>query len=273
MSLTAYLQKKLGDHALAIASYTMPSVHLGIFSNSPGENGSLSGEISGGSYARVALTAKMGAADGTTGISQNTSAATFPVPTAAWGTAAFLGILDSATLGAGNVLWYTQMTNPRVVNNGDAALVFDIGSLSVSIAGLQSIMITSYLMKKLVDHALGKSSFTMPTAVYHGLLNSNPTIAGTMSSEINVGGYARQPLAGVIGAIDATTGIAVNASDLSYPQPTADYPDVNYSFIADAAGVGAGNMFFAGQLPSMLDITANGAAALFPAGAIRVELD
>jgi hypothetical protein len=273
MSLTSYAQKKLGDHALAIASYTMPTVRLGLFSASPGENGSLSGEISGGSYARQALTSAMGAADSTTGIALNTSAITFPVPTAAWGTVAYLGAIDALTLGTGNVLWYTQMTNPRVVNNGDAALVFDIGSLSFSIAGIQSIMITSYLMKKLVDHATGKSSFTMPTAVYHGLLNASPTIAGTMSSEVNVGGYARRPLAGVIGAFDSSTGISVNASDLSYPNPTADYPDVNYSFIADAAGVGAGNMLFAGQLPSMLDIAANGAAALFPAGAIRIAID
>src|SRR5207302_901254 len=114
-------------------------------------------------------------------------------------------------------------------------------------------------MKKSADHLLGKASFTMPAAVYHGLLNANPTIAGTMSSEINVGGYARRPLAGVMGALDATTGISVNASDLSYPSPTADYPDVNYSFIADAAGVGAGNMLFAGQLPATLSIKANGA--------------
>jgi hypothetical protein len=105
-----------------------------------------------------------------------------------------------------------------------------------------------------------------------GLLTSNPTIAGTMTSEIGVGGYLRQPLAGLLGSFDSTTGISVNVADISFPSPSADYPDVNYSFIADSATAGAGNMLFAGQLPSVLNVNNGGAPALFPAGSIRTVM-
>lgn len=272
MSMTAYAQKKLGDHAIASASYTMPTAYLGIFAASPGETGSLASEISGGSYARVPLAGLMGAADATSGIATNSSAVTFAAPTAAWGLTAHLGIIDSVTLGAGNVLFYAPMANPRVVNNGDTALTFGAGSLSVSIAGSQSVMISSYLMKKLVDHILGTGSYTMPAAVYHGLLGSNPTIAGTLTSEVPGGGYLRQPLAAILGAFDALTGISTSVVDVTYPTPIADYPDVNYSFIADSPTALAGNLLFAGQLPSVLSIKAATAPALFPAGSIRLSI-
>lgn len=265
--LTSYLQKKLGDHSFGIASWTMPTtVYLALFSASPGENGSLTSEISGGSYARVSLTAKMGAADATTGIATNSSTVAFAAPTAAWGSVQFLGICDASS--AGNVLYYAPIVNARVVNNGDAAMSFDIGSIAVEIVGSLAAMITSYLMKKLVDHSLGKASFTMPTNVYHCLFGSDPTIAGSLGSEVGVGGYARQALTAIMSAFDATTGVSSNASAVTYPTPTADYPTVNYAGIADAAS--AGNLLFSTALPSALVIRSAQSPVLFPAGSINV---
>lgn len=265
MAMTAYLQKKLGDVAIAKADWTMPTtVYMGLASASPGENGSLTSEFSGGSYARVAITAKMGAFDSTTGIAVNSSVVTFPSPTAAWGLLLYAFVADAST--AGNVLYYMPVGNPIVVNNGDAAPSFPIGSVTVQIVGTTLAMISSYLMKKLGDKSIGKADYTMPAGVYHGLLGSNPTVSGTLSSEVGVGGYTRQALTAAMSAFDATTGIASNASDILYPDPTADYPSVNYSFVADAAS--AGNLLFANQLPSALTIRNGGAPALFPAGSI-----
>ncbi len=264
MPLTAFGQKKLGDIALGIADWTMPSTYLAIFTASPGENGSLTSEFAGGSYARQALTAAMSAANAVTGVSTNTSAVSFPAPTATLGMALYLGILDAAT--AGNVIWYAPLANPRVINNGDAAVVMPIGSISVSIVGVEAIMISSYLMKKLVDHGLGKASYAKPS-VYHGLLGSNPTIAGTLSSEVGVDGYLRQALTASMSAVDASAGTSSNTLDIAYPTPTADYPDVNYSFAADAAS--AGNLLFANQLASTLSVRAASVPAQFPAGSIN----
>lgn len=267
MAMTAYLQKKLGDHALGIASWTMPAaVYLAIFSASPGESGSLASEISGGSYARVSLTSLMGAFDSVTGIAVNASAVTFAAPTAAWGLALYVAIVDASS--AGNVLYYAPLANPRIFNNGDPAFTIPAGSLSVQIQGTQLGMISSYLMKKLGDHSLGKASFTMPAGVFLGLLGSNPTVAGTLSSEVAVGGYARQPLTAAMGATDATSGVAVNASAITFPAPTANYPSVNYTFAADAAS--GGNLLFANQLASPLAILASAVPALVPAGAVTL---
>lgn len=269
MAMTSYLQKKLGDHAIGKASWTMPTtVYLALFLASPGENGSLTSEISGGSYVRVAITSLMGAFDSVTGIAVNTSAITFAAPTAAWGAVGFLGIVDAST--AGSVLYYAQIANSKVINNGDAAFSIPIGALTVQIQGTTLAMISSYLMKKLGDHSLGKSAFTMPTGVFHGLLTSNPTVAGTLSSEVGVGGYARQALTAAMNAFDATTGVALNASDIVYPTPSASYPSVAYSFVVDA--VSGGNLLFANQLPSALSIVSGGAPAQFRAGSINLTL-
>ena len=269
MAMTAYLQKKLGDHAIGKASYTMPAaVYLALFSASPGENGSLASEVAGGSYARVSLTSLMGAFDAVTGIATNASVVTFPGPTATWGLAQFIGIVDAST--AGNVLFYAQLDNAKVINAGDSAVSFPVGSIVVQIAGAISGMISSYLMKKLGDHALGKASYTMPAGVYHGLLAGDPTVAGSLASEIGVGSYVRQPLTAAMGAFDATSGVAVNTAAISYPAPTADYPVANYSFIADA--VSGGYLLFANQLPSPLSIRNGAAPALFEAGSIQLTM-
>lgn len=269
MAMTAAHQKALGDHAIGKTAWTMPAgVHLGLFTASPGENGSLVSEISGGSYARRALTASMAAADTVTGIATNTSAITFAAPTAAWGLNLYGGILDSATLGAGNVLFYAPWANPNVINNGDPAVVIPAGSITVNIAGTTLAMISSYLMKKLVDKSLAKADWAMPAGVYHGLLASDPTVAGTLTSEVGVGAYTRQALTAAMSTFDALTGIATNANAIAYPTPTADYPSVNYSFVADAAA--AGNVLFSNQLPSPLAIRNARAPALFPAGSISL---
>lgn len=267
MAMTAFLQKKLGDHAIGKASWTMPAaVHAALFSASPGENGSLTSEISGGSYARVSLTSLMAAFDSVTGIATNSSAVAFAAPTATWGAVQYIGIVDAST--GGNVLYYAQLDNARVINNGDPAVSFAIGSIVVQISGTTLGMISSYLMKKLGDHSLGKAAYTMPVVVYHGLLASNPTIAGTISSEVGVGGYARQPLTDAMSVFDATTGIASNTLPITYPIPTANYPSVNYSFVADAAS--AGNLLFSNQLPSPLAINNGAAPALFDPGSIQL---
>lgn len=260
--LTAFAQKKLGDIALGIADWTMPSTWLTILSASPGESGSLTSEFTGGSFARQALTAAMSVANATTGISSNTSAITFPANTATHGMALYAAIVDSATLGAGNVLAYATIGNPRVINNGDPAIVIDIGAISVSIVGTEAIMISGYLMKKLVDHMLGKASYSKPT-VYLGLFDGAPV-------EVGVGGYLRQLLTGSMSAVDASAGTSTNTADILFPTPTADYPDVSLSIAVDAAS--GGNALFVSQLPSTLSIRAAAAPALFPAGSINFKI-
>lgn len=124
-----YLENKILDHVLGTAAYTAPTPYLALFTSDPGETGNLSGEVSGGGYARVAISGKMSAASG--GTSSNSSALTFPTATADWGTITHAAIVDSGTVGAGNVLYYMALTTTKTILNGDTAQ-FAAGALSIS---------------------------------------------------------------------------------------------------------------------------------------------
>jgi hypothetical protein len=105
-------------------------------------------EVSGGSYARVALAAgaiqaladfagtqsaaSTTASTGTGGTTSNNAAVTFPAPTADWATGTtrvgLLAVYDSPT--AGNLYTWGALTAPKTVNNGDAAPSFAISALT-----------------------------------------------------------------------------------------------------------------------------------------------
>jgi hypothetical protein len=104
-------------------------------------------EVTGGSYARVAMAAgayqaladfagtqsaaSTTASTGSGGTTSNNSAVTFPAPTANWNIVGALGIYDALT--GGNLLWWAPLTAPKTVNNGDAAPSFAAAALSVQI--------------------------------------------------------------------------------------------------------------------------------------------
>lgn len=108
-------------------------------------------EVSGGSYARVALAAgavqaladwagtqsaaSTTASTGTNGTTSNNAAITFPAPTANWATGGaqvgVIGIFDQLT--AGNLLFSGALTVPKTINSGDAAPSFAISALTQQI--------------------------------------------------------------------------------------------------------------------------------------------
>ena len=127
-SLTQYSQKKLLDHLLGIAGFTMPSgIWLAAFTADPGEAGSLANEVSASGYARIEITGIMGATALGTGISTNTSAAAFAAAIADWGAVSHIAIMDAAT--GGNMLAKNAMGSTRTINTGDV-LDFAIGKIT-----------------------------------------------------------------------------------------------------------------------------------------------
>lgn len=119
-NMTTYLADKLLAHVLkagAGAAYTQPAtVYIGLFTADPTKAGTQTNEVSGGSYARVAVT--FGALS-TNGVYEECKNAlvTFATATANWGTVTHLGIMDAST--AGNMLFYGPLTVQKVVSNGD----------------------------------------------------------------------------------------------------------------------------------------------------------
>ena len=122
-----YLENALINAVLRNTSYTSPTtVYVGLFTDDP-TDADTGTEVTGGSYARTAVT--FGAPSN--GVSTNSADVTFPTATAGWGTVTHIGIYDAST--SGNLLFHTILDTPKTIDSGD---IFKIttGNLSVTLA-------------------------------------------------------------------------------------------------------------------------------------------
>jgi hypothetical protein len=107
-------------------SYSWPAtVYVGLFTDDPGNAGTLTSEVSGNNYGRQSATWGTIA----TGSVANSAAVTFPVASGSWGTVAYVGILDAETTGV--MLYHGQLGTSKAVGSGDQ-VSFAIGALTVS---------------------------------------------------------------------------------------------------------------------------------------------
>lgn len=127
-SKSNYLENAILNHVLGAQTYTPPgTVYVALYTTAPGETGG-GVEVSGGGYARVAVTNNTTTWPTTTnGQKSNGTAITFPQATAAWGTVVAWGLLDAAT--GGNLLYYGDISPSRTINAGDVAQ-FAVGALT-----------------------------------------------------------------------------------------------------------------------------------------------
>lgn len=131
-----YLEKKVLDHVLANTSFTSPTtVYLALFTDGGLlEAGTLNDEVSGTGYVRKEIT--FGAAADISGAttSKNTTDVTFPAAgSGGWGTITHVAIMDSATVGSGNVLFHGQAAAPKLIEEDD---IFQVttGNFAVTLA-------------------------------------------------------------------------------------------------------------------------------------------
>ena len=125
--MSNHLENELYDHVLRNASYTSPTnIYVSLHTADPTDAGTGT-EVSGGSYARTAVT--MGAP--TNGSGTNSADVQFPQATGDWGTVTHIGIWDATT--SGNMLFHTPLDASKNITTGD---VFKIasGSLTVTFA-------------------------------------------------------------------------------------------------------------------------------------------
>lgn len=129
-SMSNFLEAEVADDLLsgAGAAYTPPVTgYLGLWTGALDDTstGATANEVSGGAYARVAVT------HNTTNWpagnpKSNGTAFAFPAATSAWGTVTYGGYLDAST--AGNMLFWWDLTASKVIGNGDTAQ-YPAGSL------------------------------------------------------------------------------------------------------------------------------------------------
>lgn len=136
-----FLENKVLDHVLrySTAPYTAPStLYLALFVNTSGnaatnlEAGTLTDEVpTAGSTAYARQTVTFAAAS--SGSSATNATVTFPTATASFGTITHVAIMDGATRGAGNVLFYGAVTTSKTIDTGDTFQVTS-GNLTISLA-------------------------------------------------------------------------------------------------------------------------------------------
>lgn len=128
--ISNYFANKILDHMLRNQTYTPPStVYVALYTVAP--TASTSGtEVSGGGYARKAVTFGTAAANAQIA---NTVDIAFPTATADWGNIVAFALCDTVTTGAANILVFSTLDVQKSVVTGDQPH-FPIGDLTVTIA-------------------------------------------------------------------------------------------------------------------------------------------
>lgn len=142
-SMTDYAENKIVDWLFRGQTYAPVATQYVSLLTGACSDSAAGTEVTGGSYARVAVTSSLAnwagtqsagsttASSGTGGTTSNNIALTFPAPTANWGVITHMRIDDAST--AGNPLFCIALTVSKTVNNGDAAPSFAIGALTQQI--------------------------------------------------------------------------------------------------------------------------------------------
>jgi hypothetical protein len=125
--MSNFLEDALINATLRATTFTSPAtVYVSLWTSDPTDAGSGT-EVSGGSYARTAVTF----AAPSNGVTTNNADVTFPTATASWGTVGWIGINDAAT--SGNLLYHSPLDTSKTIDTGD---IFKIssGNLSVTLS-------------------------------------------------------------------------------------------------------------------------------------------
>ncbi len=127
--MSDYLETQIGNVLFRTQTAWKPAaIYLALFTAAPSDSGGGT-EVTGGSYARVAVTqldVNWNAPSAGDGLFSNVGDIAFPTPTANWGTITHFGIFDAST--AGNLLIWGALTTSKTVNNGDPAPKFTGGA-------------------------------------------------------------------------------------------------------------------------------------------------
>ena len=142
-AMSNYLENKIIDWLLRNQAFTPPDpVYIALLTAAPSDTGGGT-EVTGGSYARVAVASSLtnwagtqaagstSTSSGTDGTTSNNNDIVFPTPTANWGLITHFGLYDSSS--GGQLLFWAPVNQQKNVNNGDAAPKFIPAALGVQI--------------------------------------------------------------------------------------------------------------------------------------------
>lgn len=131
---------------------------------------------------------------------------------------------------------------------------------------------SNYAENKILDHIVGKTSFTMPS-IWIGLWAAtlSDTSTGATAGEPSGNNYSRKSTA----AADwesAASGATQNANAITFATASGSWGTITDFALVDNATTGAGNIIAYGTLTTSKSIS-SGDTASFAAGDIDITLD
>ena len=112
MSFSNNAENLLLNWVLTANAATRPTAwYVALFTTDP-TDADTGTEVSGGSYARTAVTFSV-----TGNAATNTGGVEFPAATADWGTVSHIGVYDAST--AGNLIFHSPLTTAKAITDGD----------------------------------------------------------------------------------------------------------------------------------------------------------
>jgi hypothetical protein len=128
-SFSDYSEDLVLDWLLTNAAATRPTAwYVSLYTVAPTDSGGGT-EVSGGSYARTAVTFTVSGTSPT--LATNSAAVEFPTASGSWGTIVAMGVMDAST--SGNLLAWADLTASKTIATGDV-LRFNAGEIDITLA-------------------------------------------------------------------------------------------------------------------------------------------
>lgn len=228
-----YLEAAVLDHVFGLASLTQAAtLYLHLFSDDPGD-ASGGTELSGGSYAAVAITNDNTQWSRTGNVVTNLNEVVFPTATGGGqGTASHFVLTDA--LSGGNRYFHGALAASKTISVG-RFIRFGAGKLTFTL-NLKS----TYLAGEMLDHLFGiDAGFTAPATMYLRAYTATPTDAGG-GTEVSATGTAYAPISITNDNTQwsRTTNVVSNLNAQNYAVATASYGSVGWRALYDASSGG-----------------------------------
>lgn len=143
-AFTDYAENKIVDALFRGQPLNAPTTwYVALHTTTDNDAGTARVEVTGGSYARVAIASTLAnwagtqgagttvASTGSSGTTSNNGAITFAAPTANWGTIVGMGLYDALT--GGNEWVYGALSTSKTVSQNDPAPTFSAAALSIQV--------------------------------------------------------------------------------------------------------------------------------------------
>lgn len=236
--ISTYARNKLMSLTFLNTAWTTPgtSIYFALHDGDPALTGA--NELTGGSYARVQVSAWDAPALRQI---QNTNDVGFSTLTADLGTATYLSVWDAST--SGNCLWVSDAFSLALPVG--SAPTFEAGNITISVGG----NISTYLAHKWLNHTFRNTSFTTPgTSLYTSLHTGSVGLVG--SAEISGNNYGRIQ---VTAWSTPGNGATHNTTSIQHNTPSGNWGTAQEFGVWDASS--SGNFLGGGALATAVDAT------------------